>query len=128
MLKNGLPFTTSWASQIFSAVAWLQVALLSGYTRGEAMRAMHKGLHRAYATSPHDINSTIKAVYSISYSLPGNRAQGATHKKLAAMQCNAFWEKGKYSSWRLAAPVGLEGVTGVWENHIGYLDTLVGQR
>ena len=57
VLKNGLPFTTNWASQIFSAVAWLQVALLSGYTRGEAMQAMHKGLYRANATAPHDINS-----------------------------------------------------------------------
>ena len=86
---------------------------------------MHKGLHRAYATSPHDINGTIKAVYNISYKLLGNRAQVATHIR-NWLQGNVCWENGKYSSWRLAAPVGLEGVTGVWENHIGCLDTLVG--
>ena len=126
VLKNGLPFTTNWASQIFSTMAWLQVAMLSGYTRGEAMGAMHKGLHRTYATSPHDINSTIKAVYSISYKLPGNRAQVAAHVSQWLTR-NAFWEKGQYSSWRLATPVGLGGVTGVWENHMGCLETLAGQ-
>ena len=77
--KGKLPFTTNLASQIFSVVVWLQVAMLSGYTRAEAMRAMHKALHQAYTTSPRDISSTIKAVYSISYKLPGNRAQVAAH-------------------------------------------------
>ena len=49
------------------AVAWLQVALLCGYRTEVAMRAMHKGLHRAYSTTQHDTRATIKAVYSISY-------------------------------------------------------------
>ena len=88
---------------------------------------MHKGLHRAYATSPHDINSTIEAVYNISCKLPGNRAQVTTHIS-QWLKRNAFREKGEYSSWRLAAPVGQEGVTGVWENHMGCLDTLAGQN
>ena len=78
-LKNGVPFTDSWAGQILSAVAWLQVAMLSGYSWAEAMRAMHKGLHHAYATSLRDVNGTIKAVYSISYRLLGTRAQAAGH-------------------------------------------------
>ena len=59
VLKNALPFTVTWASQTMSAVAWLQVSMLSGYRRGEAMRAMHKGIHHGgdvssllYATPP----------------------------------------------------------------------------
>ena len=31
------------------------------------MRALHKGLHRAYGYSPHNVQGTIKAVYHISY-------------------------------------------------------------
>ena len=34
-LKNDLPFTQTWASQIISAVAWLNVALLFGNGRGK---------------------------------------------------------------------------------------------
>ena len=71
VLKIGLAFTEGWVAQIFSVAAWFQVAVLSGYKRAEAMRAMHKGLHRAYATSPQDLNSTVKAVHSISYILLG---------------------------------------------------------
>ena len=37
VLKYGLPFNAEWASQILSAVAWLQVAMLSGYSPAEAM-------------------------------------------------------------------------------------------
>jgi hypothetical protein len=33
------------------------------------MRAMHNGLHRAFATSPHDIQATIKCVYHPSSSV-----------------------------------------------------------
>ena len=44
--------------------------MLSGFGRGEAMRTMHKGIHRAYATAPHDVQATVKAIYSISYRLP----------------------------------------------------------
>ena len=52
VLKNGLPFTDSWAAQILSAAAWLQVAILSGYGRAVAMRAMHKGVYRV-VYNPH---------------------------------------------------------------------------
>ena len=75
VLKNGLPFSATWGSQILSAAAWLNVAMLSGYGRGEAMRAMHKGVYRAYTTAPHDVQATVKAVYSLSYHLPTSRAR-----------------------------------------------------
>ena len=86
---------------------------------------MHKGLHRAYATSPHDINSTIEALYSISYRLPRNRADGAGHV-LRSIKKHALWANEQHSSWRLHKPMGLEGVTGVCENQTGCLETLAG--
>ena len=70
VLKNGAQLTTIWISEIMSAAAWSQVALLCGYRRERAMRAMHKGIHRAYVQSPHDTRATIKVVYSLSYSMP----------------------------------------------------------
>ena len=73
VLKNGLPFTVTWASQILRAAAWLNVAMRSGYGRAEAMRAIHKGVFRAYATAPHDLQATVKAIHHISYHLPSTR-------------------------------------------------------
>ena len=39
------------------------------------MRAMHKGLHRAYCTMQHDTRAPIKAVYSLSYKMPAPPAE-----------------------------------------------------
>ena len=47
VLKNSLPFAGSWAEQLLSALAWLQVSILAGYSWAATMRAMHKGLQRA---------------------------------------------------------------------------------
>ena len=55
VLKNGAQWTCTWISEILSAAAWLQVALLCSYRCETAMRAMHKGIHRAFVHSPHDI-------------------------------------------------------------------------
>ena len=113
VLKNGLPFTDSWAAQIFSAAAWLQVAMLSGYGKAEAMRAMHKGVCRAYATAPHDVQATVKAVYSVSYVLPAARHTVALHISHWLRE-QAYWEGGQYSSWYAPGQLGLHGVTGCW--------------
>ena len=44
VLKNMLPRAKSWCSQKLSACAWLQVELLSGFSRSVVMRAMHKAV------------------------------------------------------------------------------------
>ena len=111
-LKNSLPFAGSWAGQILTALAWLQVSMLVGYSRAAAMRAMHKGLHRAYAKSPHDIQATIKCVYQMSYSLPCPRQQAALGV-LLWLKHHAYWEGGEYSSWRLTGQCSMAGITGV---------------
>ena len=51
-------------------------------------------------SSPHDIQATIKAVYSLSYRLPCTRAQAAEHV-LHWIQKHAYWDGVKHSSWRL---------------------------
>ena len=78
VLKNGLPFTDGWAGQILSAEAWLQVAILLGYSRAEAMRAMHKGLHPAYATPNPTTSrplSKLCTVFPTGYQVLGRRRQ-----------------------------------------------------
>ena len=44
---------------------------------------MHKGVYRAYATAPHDVQATVKAVYSMSYILSGCTA----HMQVASRSC-----------------------------------------
>ena len=123
VLKNGLPFTDSWAAQILSAATWLQVAILSGYGRAVAMRAMHKGVYRAYATSPHDVQATVKAVSSVSYILPATRQVVAQH--IAAwLRKHAYWEGGQYSSWCAPSFLALQGVTGCWCSDVPCVELL----
>ena len=113
-LKNGLPFAQMWALQIMSAAAWLNGALLSGYGRGEVMRAMHKGVFWAYATSPHDMHATVKAVYHMSYRLP--RTQVAVVKVVALwLRTLGCWCGDTYSSWYLVLDVAVQGITSVWD-------------
>ena len=68
------------------------------------MCAMHKGLHRAYGTSHHDVRATIKAVYSLSYHLP-----------TPPLLWQASWSPG-YASM----PTG----TGTRMHHGGYRETM----
>ena len=70
-----------------------------------AMRAMHKGIYRAYAISPHDVQATRKAVFAVVYP-PGN-ASVAWHVA-QGLKSHAYEEEGKYSSWQI-----IGGLTGV---------------
>ena len=97
--KNGIHWTRSWIPEIFSAAAW-QVALLCGYCPGEVMRAMHKGLHRAYVTSQHDTHATIKAVYSLSYHMPAHPCAIA-HCLEVWLQKHAFWDGMHHGNYNL---------------------------
>ena len=62
-----------WLSRIISALVWVQVPMLLGYSLEETMRAMRKGIQRASADSPHIVQGTVKAVYSLSYSMPARK-------------------------------------------------------
>ena len=49
------------------------VMLLCGYRKTVAMRAIHKGIHRAYETSPHAVQATVKCAHSIVHHMPAKR-------------------------------------------------------
>ena len=55
------------------AAAWLQVAILSGFSRAHAMRAMHRAVSRAYAGSLHAHQVTTKCLHHASHKLPLRR-------------------------------------------------------
>ena len=87
------------------------------------MCAMHKGLHRAFATSPNDIQATVKAVYHLSYALPTTRTDVAGHL-VRWLEVHAYCQGTAFSSWCLANDLGTLGVTGVWETDIECLQAL----
>ena len=66
-LTNGKRWTHTRAAQILSACAWVQVALLSRYSRADAMRVMHSGIHRAYTDSQHNVQGTLKVVIYLQF-------------------------------------------------------------
>ena len=51
------------------------------------MHAMHRGVYRAYAMSPHDVQATVKAMYSVSYILPAIQQTVASHVEVGAKTC-----------------------------------------
>ena len=52
-----------------SALAWLQAAMLVGYSRLGVIKAVHRALHKASAGSQHFVQAIIKALVSLPYSL-----------------------------------------------------------
>ena len=90
VLKNALPWAETWIGQIMGACAWLQVALLSGYQRTDAMRAMHRAMARAYAGSPHAHQAITKVLDHVSYRLPQKRCQVARQVQ-RWLRKHAYW-------------------------------------
>ena len=69
-LTGALPWQTTWAAQILSALAWAQVALSSDYSRMVVMRALHKAVRRVCGASPWGAENTMRAVYAIARHQP----------------------------------------------------------
>ena len=122
-LANGRRWTHTWAAQILSACAWVHVALLSGYTRADAMWAMHSGIHRAYADSQHNVQGTVKAVYHLSYGLPAKKC--VVVSALAAwLRRSASWKGSKYTSWVQPAEAALHRYDTIWNEDFAALEQL----
>ena len=49
---------------------WLQVSLLSGYSKKQVARAGHSAITRALSTSSHNHSQTVKYLYAILPNLP----------------------------------------------------------
>ena len=126
VLKNGIPWTCTWLGQILSALAWVQlmhVMLLSAYRKLVAMRAIHKRIRRAYETSPHAVQATVKCVHSIVHHMPAKRCV-ILHKVKAWLEKHAVWEGNQYTSWVLPPDLTIDGINGAWINDIPCLELL----
>ena len=121
VLKNGLTWTRTWLGEILSALAWLQVMLLSGYRTMVAMRAIHKGIHRAYEMSPHAMQATVKCVHSIVHHMPAKRCI-VLGKVKAWLQKHAVWKGMAYTSWVLPPNLTVDGINGAWNRDIACID------
>ena len=108
-----------------SALARVQVALLSGYTREDTMRAMHKGLHRAYSDSAHTVQGTVKAVYSMSYSMRAKKCivLGQVQNWLKE---KAAWRGTEYSSWVGPQNATLHSYSRAWNSDFTALEVMRG--
>ena len=118
VLKTGLTWTRTWLGQILSALAWLQVMLLSGYRKTVAMRAIHKGIHRAYETSPHVVRATVKCAHSLVHHMPTKRCIVLAKVK-TWLKKHAIWNGTAYTSWMLAPELSVDGFNSAWNEDIG---------
>ena len=123
VLKNGLTWTRMWLGQILSALAWLQVMLLSRYRKTVAMCAIHKGIHGAYETSPHAVQATVKCAHSIVHHMPTKRCIILAKVK-AWLQNHAIWAGTAYTSWMLPLGLTVDGINGAWNGDIACIEPL----
>ena len=123
VVKNGLPWTRNTLGQIMSALAWLQVMLLSGYKKPVAMRAIHKGIHRVYETSPHAVQATVKCVHSVVHHIPAKRCV-VLCKVHMWLHKHAAWEGKRYTSWVLPPDLSIDGINGAWTDDMACIQPL----
>ena len=123
VLKNGLPWTRTWLGQIMSALAWLQVMLLSGYKKLVAMRAIHKGIHRAYETSPHTVQAMVKCVHCVVHHMPAKRCV-VLSKVHMWLHKHAVQEGKRYPSWVLPPDLSIDGINGAWNDDMACIQRL----
>ena len=87
------------------------------------MRAMHSGIHRAYADSQHNVQGTIKAVYHLSYSLLEKKS--VVVSALAAwLRRRGSWKGNGYTSWVQPAETALHTYDTIWNEDWAALEEL----
>ena len=112
-LSNTRPWATTWAGELLSLSAWLQIALLSGYALPQVTRAAHSAVTRGLSTSPNDHTATVRYLYTIRPLLPRPHC---CHLTLCAawLRRHAHWAGDSYSSWQLDPSLSPDGTTGFW--------------
>ena len=111
VLKNALPWADTWLGQILGGAAWLQVAILSGFSRAPAMRAMHRAVSKAYAGSPHAHQATTRRLYHLSHKQPLRRCQVARLIE-RWLEKHAYWDGSLHSAWILPPDLTVGGIRG----------------
>ena len=89
------------------------------------MRAMHKGLHRAYSNSAHTVQGTIKAVYCMSYSKPARKCI-VLHHVQNWLKEKAAWRGSEYSLWVGPQNATLHSFSPVWNSDFSALEVMRG--
>ena len=112
-LSNARPWATTWAGELLSLSAWLQIALLSGYALPQVTRAAHSAVTRGLSTSPNDHTATTRYLYTVRHLLP---MPHCCHLTLCAawLRRHAHWAGDSYSSWHLDPSLSPDGTTGFW--------------
>ena len=106
------------------ACTWLQVALLSGCWRTDAIRAMHRAVARAYTGSPHTHQATTKILHHVSYTLPVKRCQVAQTVRKWLMK-HAYWSHDLFSFWVLPPDLLVGGICGAWNTYLACLNAVI---
>ena len=101
------------AGELLSLSAWLQISLLSGYSKKATTRAAHSAIPRALSTSPNDYTRTVQYLYTIRDHLPMPHCCHLTFVHTWLTQ-RAHWMGRLYSSWILAPELSLDGTRGFW--------------
>ena len=109
-LSNARPWATTWAGELMSLSAWLQIALLSGYALPQVTRAAHSAVTRGLSTSPNDHTATVRYLYMVRRLLP---MPHCCHLTLCAawLRRHAHWAGDSYSSWQLDPSLSPDGTT-----------------
>ena len=110
---NSRRWCQTWAGELLTVVAWMQVAVLSGYPLRAVLRATHSAVVRVLSTEPQDFNSTVRFMYYIAPRLP-LPCCCAVFQCLQWLKKHAIWRGNNYSS--LFPPTGLRRgtVSGAW--------------
>ena len=103
----------TWAGELLSVVARMQVALLSRYTCCAVHRATHSAVVRGLSTGPQDCTATANFSYHIGPNLPITLLC-AIATTLKGIHWHAKWRGHKYSSWSLPLHLRSGNTSGAW--------------
>ena len=100
------------------------MAILSGFSCTDAMRAMGKAVSRACARSPHAHQATTKCLCDMSHQLPRSRCHVPRTVNNWVVR-HGYWDGMLYSSLILAPYLAVGGICGAWIWDIKTPDQLV---
>ena len=100
VMQSNLNLVRSWAGLLLSAVAWMQVAVLSGFAAKDIIRPMSEAINRACARTAHNHEPSKRWVGFIARKLPVPKHQAMLilHQWLVK---HAFWDGLAYTSWHV---------------------------
>ena len=113
VLSNSRCWCQTWAGELLTVAAWMQVAVLFGSPLRAVLRATHSAVVRSLTTGPQDFNSTMRFVYYISPRLPLPRCC-AVSQCLLWLKKHAIWRGNDYSNCSLPRGLRPGAVSGAW--------------